>query len=238
LSESVSQNILADLQRHFAESGAARENSGIVTSIREPLSIQHGPPLNLELPEVGNLSHRLAVNGSSTDSEGIGAYAAVTGNGRAVVGYFVCPTVNSQIAEVQAIRFGLRELDVDRAEVLMTNIAVAESLRNIAAGKPTMHIDSLADRNGIRDIARSARRIGIQVRRINSNCTGSLLPDHPLVRVASRLSLAACRLAVHGIPFDASTHEWLRKEGCNSGRRRCNLLCRCDDYILLRNHPT
>lgn len=229
--------MITDLQQHFASGGKVCEDGGVVTPVREPLSIQHGPPLNLELPEVDSLPYRLAVSGSSVESEGTGAYAAVTGSGRAVVGYFICPATDAQVAELQAVRFGLRELNTDRAEVLVANLTVANSLRHIAAGKPALHVDSLADRNGIRDIARSARRIDVQVRRINSNTTDHLLSDHPLLRTANRLSLAACRLAVHAIPFDASTREWLQEIGHSSGRRRSSLQYHCDTYIAHRNHP-
>lgn len=238
MSESVSQDMLAALQRRFSHDGTTRENGIVRMPCREPLDIQHGPPLKLELPEVDNLPHRLAVNGCSTDDEGVGGYAAVTGSGRVVVGYFICPTVNVQIAEIQAVRFGLHELDMDRVEVFMANAMVADAVGRIAAGNRVPYIDSLADRNGIRDIARSTRRLDVQVRQIPSGRTDHLLPDHPLLGIASRLSLAACRLAVHGIPFDAITREWLRQVGSRNGRRRGSLQCRCDRFIARRNHLT
>ena len=239
LSESVSRDMLADLERKFAGDGTTREKCSVGRPGRKPLTIQHGAPLNLELPGIRDLPNRLAINGCSTDSEGIGAYAAITGNGRVVVGYFICPTVNVQIAELQAVRFGLHELDVDSAEVLLANARVADSLRRIAAGKPVRHLDVLPDRNGIRDVARSARRIDIQVRQINGiRTTIDLMPDHPLLGIPSRLSHAACRLAVSGVPFDTITREWLREVGCSSGRRRYSLQRRCDRFIARRNQPS
>lgn len=230
--------MLAALRQHFSPDRTERGNGAVRTPDREPLDIHHGPCLQLELPEVGNLPHRLAVNGASTDGEGVGGYAAVTGSGRVVVGYFTCPTVNVQIAEIQAVRFGLRELDTGRAEVLLANAMAADALGRIAAGNRVPYINSLADRNGIRDIARSTRRLDVQVRPIPSGRTDHLLPDHPLLGIASRLSLAACRLAVHGVPFDAITREWLRRVGSRSGRRRYSLQCRCDRFIARRNRLT
>ena len=53
--------MLTGLQEHFAGRGETGENGGVVTPAREPLDIHHSSPLNLELPEVNSLPHRLAV---------------------------------------------------------------------------------------------------------------------------------------------------------------------------------
>ena len=62
------------------------------------------------------------------------------------------------------------------------------------------------------------------LRHIHDKPATDLLPTHPLLQTASRLSQAACRLAVHHIPFDIITYQWL-------GHRRHNLLHQCDQYI-------
>ena len=235
MSDTVSEDMLTDLQHHFTHHHRTpREDAAVVIPAREPLGIQHGPPLNLQLPDIDNLPHRLAANGSSTDSEGTGAYAAITGTGRVILGYFTCPTSNVQLAALQAVRFGLRELDADRVEVFVANLTVADSLRDIAGGKPARHADTLADRNAIRDITRTAHRIDIQVRHINGKPATDLLPAHPLLQAASRLSQVACRLAVAGIPFDATTRQWLHNTATLTGHRRHNLLHHCDQYITHR----
>lgn len=234
MSGSVTRDMLTDLQQHFANSGKTSKKGGVVTPGREPLNIQHGPPLSLELPKIGGLPHHLAANGCSTNNDGIGAYAAVTGNGRAVVGYFTCPAVSVRIAALQGVRFGLRELDVDRAEVFVSNGTVAEALRRIAAGRSVRYFGALADHNGIREIARSARRIDIQVRQVDGR-GAHLLPEHSLLEITNCLSLSACRLAVHGIPFDRNTHEWLREVGRDSGHRRSSIQNRCDRFIARRD---
>lgn len=176
------------------------------------------PPIHLRLPGFDHEPHHLATDGSWCDdaSDHIGTYATIAGS-------FICSTpATSHFAELQAVRFGLRELvePYASARLFTDHRTVGELVQRMSQRARVPHTTSeMRELEALADIRRIAAGLNLTVS-IRPNGDDLRAPKHPLMLAAHRLSWATCKLVVDGIEFDQHTRAWLTDFGALPGRRK------------------
>lgn len=176
----------------------------------------------------------LATDGSFNEATSFIAWAAVSGAGDAMFGGRVSECPGSHIAEMSAVRYGLRAYeDGEAVHVRTDDEGVAEILRLLSShpanaasprftGPDSFWLKTTEARETLRDVHQHAQRLVLVVEHVvKPQKNSKILPEDRFIRAAHRLAWATQRCHSLGIPLrDQDVRERLTGFFPNSTARR------------------
>lgn len=176
------------------------------------------------LPGFRRSRYTLGIDGSVNEEAGLCAWAAVNGAGEAMFGWFTDPRPTSQLAEMQAIRYGLRDYEDDcTVRVRADNVGVIERVQEIAVDPGRSFTDRTKSPWGceeglaaLAEVTQHARRLTIDISYVGDpegTTLASRAPADRAMKAAHRLSWVVQRCARFDVPLsDPDVREWIIEE--------------------------
>lgn len=229
----VSDAMLRALVTYYSKGSAPPPGSIAYYKGRFSLEYDTEEPVLLRVPGIDMDPSIIGTDGAASDGrakreDDIGAWAAVRGDGWALVGTFAGEFVNSHTSEAQGIRYGLRFVP-DNGSVLLRNdaVSVMAEIERLSKGGPIRE-GPIRDWDALNEIVwhTRVRKVRLALQHVQDEEGGTIkdrIPSDPLVGAAHRLSWCARRLRLSRTTLDEEAVQWLREAGGSGARWQADL---------------
>ncbi|KAB8186917.1 hypothetical protein FH608_046360 [Nonomuraea phyllanthi] len=230
--EEVSSEMLAALAYRFANGTSSPEGSSWTAPHQAPETFEVARPIRFRLDGFTGQRNVIGTDGSVTPECEHAGFAAVSGDGHVTVGTCHGPRMNSQTAEMQAVRFALRRSGEGPVTLLLDNQEVIAAVQHMArTRKPAS--GGCRDRQAVDEVNNLLRRRPITVRHVpdaEGTTTWDRMPSNPLMAAAHRLAWSVRRMRLDGIEPTGAAVDWLQAIAVAKTRRTSTLRDRYETF--------
>lgn len=237
--DTVTPAMLQELVRHYKGGSAPPINYAGDRFDTFRAAYQTPDPVTLYVPGLESRASVIGTDGSSSDAQGVGGYAAVRGDGWALAGSFSGPAMNSETCEAQAVRFALR-LAADRSSVLLRldPYRVIRVIQRLIEHR-TITPSKVRDWDALNEILWhiEARGLNVSLQRIpdaEGDNNHDRIPSEPLMGAAHRLCWSIRKMCLAGIRPEGAALAWLTKIAASGIRWDAEMFQAWN--VFLRNH--